>query len=226
MNELIKIEINNNGEQIVNGRALHKFLEIDTPYPKWFNRMMSYGFIENKDFVPHRQKCPSGGASGIKVIQDHQLTLDMAKHLAMIQRNEKGMIARQYFIDVEKLYRQLQQSEVKQQLERQHSKEIRRTLTDAIKEFIPDTPHKKFNYKHYTDLVYKTIFGKNAKQLKIERQIINEAPQALRNSFNYEELKKVEMVESMVKNYLYAGISYEQIKSLLQVTNNKGAITQ
>ena len=43
MNELIKIEINENNEQVVSGRELHKFLEITERYSRWFERMCEYG---------------------------------------------------------------------------------------------------------------------------------------------------------------------------------------
>lgn len=104
MNELIEIKVNKNQEPIVSGRMLHEFLEVKSPYTQWFERMKEYGFAENEDFVPHSQKCESGGASGIKVIQDHAIKLDMAKEIAMIQRTDKGKQARQYFIQVEKDY--------------------------------------------------------------------------------------------------------------------------
>lgn len=51
MNELLKVEVNENQEQVVNGRLLHEFLQISTPYTKWFGRMCEYGFIENIDYL-------------------------------------------------------------------------------------------------------------------------------------------------------------------------------
>lgn len=110
--------------------------------------------------------------------------------------------------------------EVQRQLARELGKKERRSLTAAIKEFVPESPHKKFSYKNHTDLVYKIIFGKNAKQLKVERMV--KENQSIRDVLNFEELKKVDMVEAMVKNYLYAGLLYEQIKGLLAVTFPNG----
>lgn len=102
MNELIKIETNENLEPIISGRELHEKLGVNTPYTQWFERMKEYGFTENIDFVLHSQKCESSNASGYKVIQDHVIKLDMAKEICMIQRNEKGKQFRKYFIQVEK----------------------------------------------------------------------------------------------------------------------------
>ena len=106
MNQLIKITQNENNESVVSGRELHEFLEVKTEYKKWFDRMTGYGFIENIDFVRVTQKCPTPG--GIQNIIDHALKLDMAKEISMIQRTSKGKEARQYFIEVEKEFKQQQ----------------------------------------------------------------------------------------------------------------------
>lgn len=104
MKELIKVTTNKENEQLVNGRELHEFLEVATEYKKWFGRMAEYGFVENIDFIRVTQKCPTPG--GIQNITDHAMKLDMAKEISMIQRTEKGKQARQYFIQVEKEYKQ------------------------------------------------------------------------------------------------------------------------
>lgn len=100
MKDLIKIEVNENQEPIVNGRELHEALQIKTEYKKWFERMKEYGFTENTDFVRVTQKCHTLG--GEQEIVNHAIKLDMAKEIAMIQRNESGKQVRQYFIQVEK----------------------------------------------------------------------------------------------------------------------------
>ncbi|GKS56448.1 ORF6C domain-containing protein [Enterococcus mundtii] len=102
MDELIKTYKNEQNETLVNGRELHKYLEVKTRYNDWFTDMIQYGFIENVDFTSFTEKRvkPSGGRPSI----DHALKLDMAKQVSMIQRTEKGRQARQYFIDVEKRY--------------------------------------------------------------------------------------------------------------------------
>lgn len=104
MQELIKVTKDEQGNSVVSGRDLHDFLEVKTPYKDWFPRMVEYGFTENVDFIGLAQKCakPTGG----RPQQDHALTLDMAKEISMIQRTEKGKQARQYFIDVEKAYKE------------------------------------------------------------------------------------------------------------------------
>ena len=105
MNELIKVNTSENGDVVVSGRELHEFLEIGTEYAKWFDRMKDYGFIENIDFsVIVKIDDDDTAFGGVRKSTDHAIKLDMAKELAMIQRNEKGKQARQYFIAVEKEY--------------------------------------------------------------------------------------------------------------------------
>lgn len=107
MNQLISITQNENNESVVSGRELHEFLDVSTPYTQWFERMIEYGFVQNVDFIGLSQKSekPQGGRPTI----DHALKLDMAKEISMIQRTAKGKEARQYFIQVEKEYKQQQQ---------------------------------------------------------------------------------------------------------------------
>ena len=98
MNELIKVNYDNDRPTIL-GRELHEFLEVESNYTTWFKRMCEYGFIEEIDFIPFLEESTGGRPS-----QDHQLTIDMAKEICMLQRSEKGKIARQYFIQLEKAW--------------------------------------------------------------------------------------------------------------------------
>ena len=50
MQELIKVTKDEQGNSVVSGRDLHDFLEVQTKYLDWFNRMIEYGFTENVDF--------------------------------------------------------------------------------------------------------------------------------------------------------------------------------
>lgn len=99
MNEIIKIDINENQEPVVSGRELHEKLEVQTPYDKWMPRMIEYGFTENIDFSTFLSESTGG-----RPATDHLLKLDMAKEIAMIQRTDKGKQVRQYFLEIEKEY--------------------------------------------------------------------------------------------------------------------------
>lgn len=100
---LIPIQTTQEDLQLVSGRDLHQFLEINTPYPKWFGRMCEYGFIENVDYTTEDKKVRrSDGAVMPQTQLEHNLTIEMAKQLCMLARNEKGKQAREYFIQVER----------------------------------------------------------------------------------------------------------------------------
>jgi anti-repressor protein len=97
MNELLVVNFENADRPTVSGRALHEALEVRTAYKDWFPRMCDYGFDEGKDFSSILSESTGG-----RPAMDHQLTIDMAKEIAMIQRTEKGKQVREYFIGLEK----------------------------------------------------------------------------------------------------------------------------
>lgn len=96
MNELIKINYESDRPTVL-ARDLHEFLEVETPFNKWFSRMCEYGFTDGADFQTFLSESTGG-----RPATDAQLTIDMAKEICMLQRNEKGKQARQYFLQLEK----------------------------------------------------------------------------------------------------------------------------
>lgn len=99
MQELIKIK-EQNGNRAVSARELHQFLEVETQFTKWCERMFEYGFQENEDFILVKNDQNKVSKSNPK---DYALTIDTAKEISMIQRTDKGKQARQYFIAMEKV---------------------------------------------------------------------------------------------------------------------------
>lgn len=105
---IVNIYGGQNQDRVVSGRELYEFLEVKTPYKQWLNRMIDYGFEENVDYLLVTQKSLTNNPKNpYTTITDHQMKIDMAKEIAMIQRNEKGKMARQYFIEVEKKYQSM-----------------------------------------------------------------------------------------------------------------------
>lgn len=98
MDELIRINYDSE-RPTVNGRDLHDALKVKTAYKDWFPRMCEYGFSEGTDFCSFLSES-SGGRPAV----NHQLTIDMAKQLCMIQRTDIGRKFRQYFIQVEEAW--------------------------------------------------------------------------------------------------------------------------
>lgn len=96
MNELIKITYQDD-RPAVSARDLHEYLDVGSEYAHWFKRMCEYGFTEGQDFSSFLTESTGG-----RPAQDAILTLDMAKEICMLQRNEKGKQARLYFLHLEK----------------------------------------------------------------------------------------------------------------------------
>ena len=113
MEELIKVSVDENNEQVVSCREIYNFLNISDRYSRWFERMCEYGFVENIDYTSVKSyTVVNNGAK--KGIEDHLIKLSMAKEIAMLQRNEKGKQARLYFIKCEEEYKKQLQSNLPQ----------------------------------------------------------------------------------------------------------------
>lgn len=110
--ELIPVHTNPDGGKAVMGRDLHAFLEVKAKYADWFSRMTEYGFSAGQDFFSKMRKNNGRG----RPVEDHIISLDMAKEISMIQRTERGKQARQYFIECERRMKQLQPELTPEQL--------------------------------------------------------------------------------------------------------------
>lgn len=103
MNELLNVNYDND-RITVSARELHDFLEVGADFRHWFPRMCEYGFEAGHDFNPVKidRVQYEGGREVKRTVDDAQLTIECAKEICMLQRNEKGKQARQYFIQLEK----------------------------------------------------------------------------------------------------------------------------
>lgn len=99
MSDLIKVNYESERPTVM-ARELHKELEITERFSSWFTRMCSYGFEENEDYVG----CKEFNTLARQELQDYQITIDMAKEIAMLQRNEKGKAIRKKLIELEKAW--------------------------------------------------------------------------------------------------------------------------
>lgn len=102
MNELFNVTTN--GDKLtLSARELHKELNIAGRFSRWFEQMSEYGFEENVDFTSV-QNCTVVNNGATRELQDYRITLDMAKEIAMLQRNEKGKEIRRKLIELEKAW--------------------------------------------------------------------------------------------------------------------------
>lgn len=232
--ELIKITTNENGEQLVSGRELHEFLEVQTPYKKWFDRMTEYGFTENVDFsVMDKNVRDETAFGGTRKTTDHAMTLDMAKEISMIQRTDKGKQARQYFIEVEKEYKEVQKKlpstrEAIQQLLLQGVEEVNQRV-DVMEERISDIEENAkldtgdYNVvaKRVRQRVYEVgkAYGLNMKQSKQLRPLfkdINGGIKRIANVDNRTQLckKHYHMVMDYINEWEPATATRYEIKQM------------
>lgn len=93
--------------QAVNARELHAFLKVGRDFSTWVqDRIGEYHFIEGIDYtVVETLSSPTSGSAKARPqrVKEYHLVLNMAKELAMVERNEEGRRARRYFIDCEEL---------------------------------------------------------------------------------------------------------------------------
>lgn len=102
----IEVELNGKVQLGVNARDLHKMLESKQDFSTWIKRRITQcKFEENFDYIKLHQKVELSktGQTSIEYI----VSVDMTKHLGMMERNDKGHEIRKYYIEQEELARHL-----------------------------------------------------------------------------------------------------------------------
>ena len=194
------IDGSNFHEQIVDARELWTALKVGRDFSHWVKeRLEAIGAVENLDYcllAKYGEQTGRGGSNRI----DYLLTLDTAKEMAMLERNDMGKMVRRYFIEAEKRYRELK-------IIRARSKAERRLFTDILKEVLPESPHKSWRYKQFTDLVYKHVTGYNAKQL---REMYDKPKDFnVRELLTPQQLREVIRYESIIQGLIHLGQDYQ-----------------
>ena len=178
-----------------------------TSFSHWFSRTINkYGFIENKDFQSFLTK-----SNGGRPIIDYVVTLDMAKELCMVSPTEKGKEARQYFIKCEKLAKE---AYANSKAIRAIGKEVRKSLTDAVQESGEQERMHGHGYSQYTKMVYEIVGIKD-----IYKEYKKKYPKGTdfrEHWMTPDELKRVELAESLIKPLLELDKQYSEIKDTLK----------
>lgn len=112
--------------------------------------------------------------------------------------------------ELKRLYTERQQW----QIERDKGVVIRHILTDTIKMKITESPNKRFAYPNYTNLIYRNLFGKTAKELESDYGV--KAKENLRDFFTGDDLAKVQSMEMLVSSLINCGWGYQQIKEFIR----------
>ena len=141
----------------------------------------------------------------------------------MIQRTPIGRKFRQYFIECEKQLKgkilEEQQQEIKRLKSRKEGIVQRKQMTDFIKESNEPARMGIMCYATYTDLVYRTIFGRSKKQLTADKGLSKK--DNLRDFLTAEELKAVMEVENIISTLVMLNKTYKEIKEFISINYNK-----
>ena len=107
------IPLSANGKE-VNARDLHAFLGNKRDFSTWIkDRIKSYDFIEGVDFQSFTEIVEREVGATTRI--EYALSVDMAKELSMLEGNERGKQARQYFIACENMARTLLEQKAREQ---------------------------------------------------------------------------------------------------------------
>lgn len=164
-------------------------------------------FKEFGVFAFEMRKPPTGSKGGrpetIYHLNEQQATLLMTylKNTEKVRAFKKELVRQFYAMRQELLKRQTGRAELKP---------IRRELTDVIKE---QEPKDQWAYKKYTDLAYKSSIGKNAAQLRRERDAPKKAKAV--DYLTSDEIAAVAKRQNQIAVLLEMGMDYTQIKSVV-----------
>lgn len=79
--------------------------------------------------------------------------------------------------------------------------------------YLDDSPHKKFKYAHYQNLIYKAALGVNSSKLKKMHSLHKSI--ALYTVLENEELERCSIISSIVSLLILNGHKYEYIKRMV-----------
>ena len=104
MNELIEVKTKED-VQVVSARDLHEVLGVKTRFSLWVKQNFKH-FRDGIDFtsVVTTTEVQNNGGVQARDLQDYVLTIETAKHIAMMSGTDKGYKIRDYFIKVEQAW--------------------------------------------------------------------------------------------------------------------------
>lgn len=138
------------------------------------------------------------------------MTKDGFTLLAMGYTGEKAMKFKEAYINQ---FNQMEELLKGKLIEREKGIAVRQSLTKAIQQSSENERMHGHAYSTYTDIVYRAVFGKTAKQLREEYGIDKKAN--LRDYFTVEELEKVQSIEMIISGLVNCGWGYNEIKEFI-----------
>lgn len=193
----MKREIEINKKDLFDSEIIYNKLRGDkeryTPFHKWISRHISaWGFQENKDYWTILSRKTRG-----RPATKYYITIDMVKQLCMLDKSDIGRKVRDYYIDIEK-------ERAMTKAERLAGIELRKSLTDQIKESGENERMHGHAFSTYTKLAYKYC------NIKYDKQ------KNFRDTLTAEQLSNLKTVEEMIKCMIKLGKKYKDIKNVLE----------
>lgn len=140
----------------------------------------------------------------------YYITRDGFTLLAMGYTGEKAMRFKEAYI---KQFNAMEKALFERIKEREKGIAVRQALTKALQQYSENERMHGHAYSAYTNLIYKSIFGKDAKHLREEYGISKK--DELRECFSAEELQQVQKAEMLVGSLVEYGWGYEEIKDFI-----------
>lgn len=173
--------------------------------------------ISSADFLALFHEADYVGANG-KRNPIFYMTRDGFTLLAMGYGGEKAMRFKLAYI---RQFNEMEKLLIGKIREREKGIAVRQALTNALKDSQENERMHGHAYATYTNAIYKSIFGKNANQLREQHGIGKK--ENLRDMFSAEELKAIQSMECLVSGLIDCGWGYEKIRDFIQ-ENSVGKI--
>ena len=217
-----------NGVSGINARDVHRFLKVGRDYSTWIRaRIKQAGFIENQDFVivenlssPELMSANNEQLSPMARPQkliDYIVSLDMAKHLCLMEKNEIGRAIRQHFIEAEKQLRTsspaIYKNTLSKIIERLESIDRNKEMTDAIKAQLvrAGVKPKAYHYSQNQEMLDSLVIGSNVRKWKAKHSIVGN----VRDAFNVSQLKLLKTLQTTNTALINLDMSYHERKGRL-----------
>lgn len=208
----IEIALQIDDEGYTTAKKLYDWLELNPAhYARWAkDNITENPFADENEFSPLKAKTSKKGG---RPTEDYKITASLAKRISMADKSERGEQARNYFIGCEQALVRIAEQKHKIEVERAKGIAVRNALTSAIKQSGENERMHNHAYPTYTDLIYRSLFGKPAKQLRDENGLTKKDD--LRDLFNTEELQQIQNAEMLVSSLIGYGWGYYEIKDFL-----------
>lgn len=208
----IEIALGIDEEGFTTSRKLYFWLyENGSHYAKWLKENVTENpFADRNEFSPILRKPQKQGG---RPTEDYKISSSLAKRISMADKSERGEQARIYFIGCEQALARIAEQIHKTEIERAKGVAVRQALTKAIEISGENERMHNHAYPTYTDLVYRSLFGKSAKQFKDEYGLGKK--DSLRDYFSTEELQQIQNAEMLVSSLIGYGWGYYEIKDFL-----------